>query len=195
MVRSRNRRTHTLPPNLYEERRGKGIYYRFRDPVSGERRYIGSSRKQAVQTAHRINREIELESAGRLDDLINSFANERERVRRQAPTFAEFTKAYITKILPDARWHRGKAYSEDTLREKKRHLLDAAEDFGALYLTEITTRDIKQHLVEFEDRPQSHNNRRSTLQKAFNSAIEKGTESTIRSSQPQLFRCKAVALD
>jgi hypothetical protein len=38
MVRSRNRRTHTLPPNLYEERRDKGIYYRFRDPVSGKRR-------------------------------------------------------------------------------------------------------------------------------------------------------------
>lgn len=174
MGRSRDKRTYTLPPNLYEERRGKRIYYRFRDPVTGKRRYIGASRKQAVQIAHRINREIELESADQMASVITAFSDERERERRQSPTFADFIDTYTTKILPDARRHQGKAYKEETLREKKRHLLDAARDLGALYVTEITTRDIKQHLVKFEDRPQSHNNRRSSLQKAFNSAIEQG---------------------
>ena len=174
MARPRTRRTYNLPPNLYEERHGKRRYYRFRDPQSGKRRHLGQDRKRAIQTAQRINREIDLERNERLDSIVGDFAAARERARRQSPSFAEFIKIYVTKVLPDARRHRGKAYSPDTLREKERHLRDAVGDIGELNVADITTRDIKMHLTRFDDRPRSHNQRRASLQKAFNSAIEQG---------------------
>ena len=174
MGRSRTKRTYTLPPNLYEERRGKRKYYRFRDPVSGKKCYLGATRQSAIQTAHRINREIDLERDERIDVMVNDLASAREIARRQSPSFEAFIERYVAEVLPDARRHGGKSYAPDTLREKHRQLADAVKDLGGLNVAEITTRDIKIHLVQFEDRPQSHNRRRSTLQKAFNSAIEQG---------------------
>lgn len=174
MGRPRKKRTYTLPPNLYEERKGNRSYYRFRDPHSGKRGNLGRDRKRAIKIAHRINREIELERNDQLDSIVGEFTAARERARRQSPSFDEFIKSYITEVLPDARQHRGKAYSPDTLRDKERQLRDAVSDIGELNVADITTRDIKTHLTQFNDRPRSHNQRRASLHKAFNSAIEQG---------------------
>jgi integrase len=165
--RPRKARNKALPPNLYEDRRGGVSYYRFRNPINGNRVAFGSDRAKAIQAARLANARLE---ASRADNAATALAG--KAADGQGPTFGAFVAHFETAILPGRRKRDGSPLADKTLAEYRIMLRTFVAEWGALSFEAITLSRVAGFLRRLP--PRASNAHRSLLVQVWAHAVAEG---------------------
>ena len=150
--RPRNKKSRTLPDNLYFDDRHKTYHYR--RPDTGKKTSMGKDRDAAIRAARTLNNML---APG--GDLV-------AKVMYGNPTMGEFLKVYLNEILPPRELAQA---TLDLYQVRCRQIDDA---FGERAINMIPLRDIAVFLDSFP--PRSSNQLRATLCDVFQQAAAKG---------------------
>ena len=159
-MRRRRRVNQTLPPNLYTEKHKGTVYFRYRDPLTGERTGFGTDRADAIRAALHLN------STRVPPETCNLIAK------------VEGVDGSMDSWL-DRYWQICETERElaaNTLRSRKSIVKGLREAFGAMPLVSIETKQIADHLnaLRASGKARSAQAYRSTLLDVFKTAIAEG---------------------
>lgn len=155
-----------LPANLTAETKGNAVYYRYRNPITGQRTHLGSDRNKAVNAAITLNAHF----AQKLMDSQSEKIVGRVLLDRQ--TIGDFLKIFEEDILPSRRSKKGSQLSEKTLREYGIMLRTIGKEFGHRTWESVTLEKVSDFLDRLPTR--SSNAHRSLMIQIWRHAIAKG---------------------
>lgn len=147
------KRVHRLPRNLSFD--GESGRYRYRNPLTGERFWIGKSRMQAIAKANLYNKEVDALSA-------------QQHARAAAPTVEEVVDLYISDVVPMKPWDDG---------TKKNHLFALAmyqREFAGTLLPTLDRTRIGSWLAQRASSGESYNKHRARWIDLYRYAISRG---------------------
>ncbi len=152
MPRTRKKRTRDLPANLYETGNG---FYRYRHPQTKRWHGMGSNRRDAIASAHKLNSEL-LPAPDRTAKIL-----------KPRPTLNTFLNTWENEILPS------QPLAEETRKWYLRKLPHIRKALGHLAVDTITVGDCATFLDSYGNTTQS-NHFRAMLSIIFKQAIAKG---------------------
>jgi len=157
-----------LPDNCFAfrgYRDGKTIYYQYKNPVTGEKRGLGSDKARAIRVARILNSRLMITKDEAEQQLVDRVAGDNVR-------FRDFLTRFRDEILPGRRDTRGKALAPSTLSEYKRITHRISDEWGHLAPTDVTRRMIADFLDEWP--ANTSNKYRALLMQIFRHAIAAG---------------------
>ncbi len=157
-----------LPPNLVKDVRGGTTYYRYRNPLTGERTSFGQDVERSIQAAIALNAHF----AKTISDQNTEKLVRRVITQNDGGTIGEFLHIFDTQILQERRSKKGKSLAEKTLREYRIMLRTIGQEFGKDDWEQVTLKRVALFLDQLPAR--SSNAHRSLMIQIWRHAIAKG---------------------
>ncbi|WP_427965157.1 phage integrase Arm DNA-binding domain-containing protein, partial [Acidithiobacillus sp.] len=159
-------RSRKLPANLTAEARDGAVYYRYRNPVSGQRTSLGMDRDNAVKAAVALNAHFAQQLADSQSERLVS------RAIMDCQNIGAFLTLFEKEILPSRRSRKGHTLAEKILQEYSIMLRTIRNEFGHLTWASAILEKVSAFLDRLPTR--SSNAHRSLMIQIWRHAIAKG---------------------
>lgn len=156
-ARPRKPKFKDLPPNLYGDKKGGKIYYKYKRPDTGETFHIGTDKLEAIAAAKQLNSML---MTGR--DLISKVMDKEQGVI----TLTDFITVFSEEEIPQRQW------AKDTLDLFNIRVRQINNVIGSKPIDEVTIRDVADFLETLTAR--ASNQARAYLSDIFDHAVAKG---------------------
>jgi enterobacteria phage integrase len=155
--RPRSKKNKGLEPNLYSDKSARGVtYFRYKNPITGERFPMGSDRVAANAAARVLNARLM-----KGQDLVGRVLND------GATTMADLIDRYIKEQIP------AKKLSSSTAKITGYRLGRVKKDLGAQVMEYFTVQNVAKYLDQHFERD-AYVKHRALLVELFRFAIVKG---------------------
>lgn len=155
--RPRKRGSKDLPENLYAQKKGNVVYYRYRHPVTKADIGLGRDKRQAVEAAKQANQLLIQKS-----DLLN-------KVIAPEDSFGDYLEYFRDEKIPQKRVN-GHPLSPRTVSEYNRVIKTLIAELGHHGMDTIRQKDIAEYL-DTRSSAEVYNKHRTMLVMVFRQAV------------------------